>query len=51
MVQGQDEENRKLREVLENFGKNASTVEELDGTIQGTNAQLLQLGQGPLAAG
>ncbi len=35
MVQNQDEENRKLRGVLEGFGRNANTQEELDGVIKG----------------
>ena len=33
MVQNQDEENRKLREVLEGVGRNANTQDELDGVI------------------
>lgn len=36
MLQNQDSENRKLREVLENFGKNTSTQEELGNAV--TNA-------------
>jgi len=44
MLQNQDSENRKLREVLENFGKNASTQEELGDVVNNTNQQLQQLG-------
>ena len=44
MLQNQDSENRKLREVLENFGKNAGTQDELGDVVNNTNQQLQQLG-------
>ena len=46
MLQNQDSENRKLREVLENFGKNTSTQEELGNAVTNANQQLQQLGAG-----
>ena len=44
MVSNQDDENRKLREVLENFGKNANSQEELTGVIKGAQSVLQRLG-------
>jgi len=35
MVHNQDEENRKLREALEAFGRNSNSQDELGGVIKG----------------
>ena len=44
-----EDENRALRQVLENFGRNAPTVEQLDGQLMGTNQQLMALRKDPSA--
>ena len=41
LLQQQDQENKKLREVLENFGRHTATVPELDNQIMGASQQLL----------
>ena len=42
-LQNQDTENKKLREVLEGFGKNTRRVEDLDENINNATADLSQL--------
>lgn len=50
LLNNQATENKQLKEVLEKFGKETASVEQLDGTIDGATRQLLSLKNDPMSA-
>ena len=47
LLKQQSDETKQLKEVFENFGKQAATVDQLDGNLEATNAQLHMMKQEP----
>lgn len=50
LLNNQATENKQLKEVLEKFGRETASVEQLDGTIDGATRQLLSLKNDPMSA-
>ena len=47
LLKTQEKETKQLKDVLENFGKQAATVDQLDGTLAQQNQELLAMRQEP----